>query len=180
LKKILLSLLLLTSLYAESKIYLGSSVGFTNEKFTDDVDAKSSTGVLKLKAGYGDRKLYAIEFSVDYTDNKSKIFSANDGVKYGLNVELVKAFDLDVYVLPFFKAGFGSGSLEIDGQFQDKLHYGSFNLSTGIFIPINEHFDFELGYDYKYVSYEGIDTIADQVSYDSNANTVFFGFNVRY
>ena len=179
-KKIILSLLLLTSLYADSKIYLGSSYGFFNEKFSDGIDAKSSSGVLKLKAGYGNREQYAIEFSVDYIDNKSNIFSTNDGMKYGLNIEFVKAFDLDIYILPFFKVGFGSGSLEIDRQFQDKLHYGSFNLSTGIFIPINEHFDFELGYDYKYLSYEGIDTIAKQISYDSNVNTAYFGFNIRY
>lgn len=179
-KKIILFLLLFTSLYSDSKVYIGSSYGYCNEEFNGNADAQSSTDMAKIKVGYGDRESYAIEFSLDYINNQSKIFSDNDSEKYGINVEFVKAFDLDIYVNPFFKAGFGAGFVDIQRELQQKLNYSSFNLGLGMFIPINEHFDLELGYDYKSTSYEAIDTIVDQVRFSSKTNTIYFGFNVRF
>lgn len=180
-KKTILSLLLLANLYADnSQIYLGLSGGYYNESFTDGVDAKSSSYTSKLKVGYGDRDAYAVEFSLDYMDNKSNIFSSSDGSKTGMNVELLKAFDFDTFINPFFKAGFGAGFFSIDTKLQQTLHYGSYNLGAGFFIPLNKSFDFEVSYDYKAITYEGLDTIANSVSYKSNLNAISFGFNVRY
>jgi len=187
LKKIILFLLLITSLYSDTKLYLGASYGYFNEEFThavdaqgNGVDAQSTTGAAKFKVGYGVREAYAIEFSLDYIDNKSKIFSDEDGAKYAFNLDFVKAFDLDIYVNPFFKAGFGAGFLDINRVTQKTLNYGSYNLGLGMFIPIDEYFDFEVGYDYKNLSYESINTVAQKLSYESNVNVIYFGFNVRY
>ena len=180
-KKIVLFLLIVSSTYAEDlKLYVGSSIGLYNETFTDNVDAKSSSYDVKFKVGYGNQKGYAIEFSIDYIDNKSKIFSYDDDTKYGFNVELLKAFDWDIYVYPFFKAGFGAGFLDINRVTQKTLNYGSYNLGIGMFIPVDKNFDFEIGYDYKYISYEGIDLIASTNKYKSNFNRAYLGFNVRF
>lgn len=151
-----------------------------DENFIEGNKAQSSSNFMKIKAGYGDRDAYAIEFSIDKLKNESNIFSANDSEKIGLNVELIKAFDFNLFANPFFKAGFGAGYLKIDRATQDTLNYGSFNLGVGFFIPVNPHFDFELAYDYKYMTYEAIDTIARQISYKSNVNSAYFGFNVRF
>ncbi len=178
-KKIALFLLLITSLYSDPKIYIGTSTGYFSESFTT-LEAESSTMLATFKIGYGEQKAYAIEFSVDWVNNKSKIFSSNDGDKYSINVEFVKAFDLHRYVNPFFKAGFGAGNLKVDREFQDRLNFGSFNLGAGLFIPIDEHFDFELGYTYKYLTYEKLNTIVNIISHESHANTAYAGFNVRF
>lgn len=180
-KKTILFLLLLTSVYADnSQIYLGLSSGYYNESFTDGVDAKSSSYMSKLKIGYGDRDAYAVEFSLDYMDNQSNIFSSSDGSKTGMNVELLKAFDFNTFFNPFFKAGFGAGFLSIDTKMQQTLHYGSYNLGAGFFVPLNKSFDFELTYDYKAITYEELDTIANSISYKSNLNAISFGINMRY
>lgn len=179
-KKILLFTLLLTSLYSDSKIYIGASYGYFDEQFAGTLDAQSTAETTSIKIGYGDRKAYAVEFYVDRSENKSKIFSNNDRVKYSLNVELIKAFDFGIYINPFVKAGFGTGTLKIDRELQDRLHYGSYNLGVGTFIPINDHFDLEIGYSYKSISYENINYITEQTSYESDINTVYAGFNVRF
>jgi len=180
LKKIILFLFLISSLFAEAKFYTGFGYGMYDENFTDGNKAQSSSSLIKLKAGYGDRSAYAIEFSIDKLKNESNIFSSNDSDKTGLNIELIKAFDFDIYINPFFKAGFGAGYFKVDRELQDTLNYGSFNLGLGFFIPINEHFDLECTYDYKYITYEAIDTIAKQISYKSHLNALYFGFNVRF
>jgi opacity protein-like surface antigen len=182
LKKLLLSTLLLSSLYAESKIFLGTSYGYYSESLTrtDSSETSGSSNMLSIKAGYGDVKAYAIEFSLDYIDNKDALFSQNDGEKYGLNVDLLKAFDFDIYILPYIKAGFGAGILDTelnDGSFK----YGSFNLGLGTFIPINDSLDLELGYNYRYLTYEkDNDTTTNEATPTSHINLIYLGINTRF
>ncbi len=180
-KKIILFSLLLTSLYSDAKIYTGISVGYLNEEFSNASSVTSSAEMAKLKIGYGIKEAYAIEFSFDYLKNESTVFSQDgkkDADKYGINVELVKAFDWGIYVNPYFKAGFGAGYLELEEASQDSMNYGSFNFGLGLFIPLNEHFDFEIGYDYKYVSYEKFEATGADIN--SNMNGAFLGLNTRF
>ncbi len=184
-KNILILLLLITSLYsyddgADAKIYTGINVGYFNESFGEDLDAQSSTMMSSFKVGYGVQTAYAVEFSVDWVKNKSSIFSNNDKDKYSINVDFIKAFDIYKYLNPFFKAGFGTGSLKIDREVQYKLAFGSFNVGAGVFIPLNESFDFEIGYNYRYLSYEKLDTIVNIIAHESHVNYAYAGFNVRF
>jgi hypothetical protein len=168
-----------TALYADAKLYFGVAYANISEKF-DNLNAKSSSDAIKVKVGYGIREAYAIEFSVENVKNESKIFSTKDDDKYGANIELIKAFDLDTFIYPYFKAGFGAGRMDINRELQDKLNYGSFNFELGTFIAVNEHLDFELGYGYKKISYESIDTVVAETEYKSTAGTLYIGFNTRF
>jgi hypothetical protein len=176
---ILIFILLSSSLYADAKIYLGLSYANVNEKFTD-VEAESSSDALRIKLGYGEIDAYAIELSVDSMKNESNVFSNNDGDKYALNIELVKSFDLDTFIYPYFKAGFGAGYVDIERELQSRLNYGSFNFEVGTFLQINEHLDFELGYNYKTISYESINMLSEELKYESKSTTLYFGFNTRF
>jgi len=179
LKKITLFLLLISSLYSDPMLYLGLGHGYYEERYTD-VDAQSSNTMNTFKIGYGDRKAYAIELSLQNLKNSAKIFSLNDSDKNTININLIKAFNFDLLPIPFFRTGIGAGVFDIDGQFQKTLHFSSFNLGLGMFIPINESFDFELSYTQKFISYEGIDTITEDVSYESTMSITNFGFNIRF
>ena len=111
-KKIILFSLLLTSiLYSDAKIYMGVGGGVYNETLDNTASTSISANMARIKVGYGDREAYAIEFSVDYVDNSETLLDINgtvaDGPRYGMNVELIKAFDFDIYINPFVKAGFG-------------------------------------------------------------------------
>lgn len=183
-KKLLLFLLLLTSLSAQEQVYCGITSFYTQENFTN-LEAKNVALRTKVKIAYGDIKSYAVEFSIESMKNSSKIFSAPgvntlDGDMLGFNIELLKSFDLDIYVYPFIRAGFGTGAMDIKRELQSSLSYGSFNLSSGLFIPIYSDVDLELGYEYRSISYESIDTIIAKTSYKSNSNSFYFGFNVRF
>ena len=181
-KKLLPLLLFISSLlYAEAKIYLGTGYAYNSEtvKYNGSEDTISNDA-LRLKIGYGDRKAYAIEFSFDYVDNKSSIFDSGDGKKYGFNIELLKAWDFDIYINPFVKAGFGAGYLETPADLNNgSLTYGSWNLGTGFFIPVNEHFDVEIAYEYKNVSYQKLDNSLS-IKPTSQLNIGYIGVNFRY
>ena len=184
-KKIILSLLLFSSfLFADSKAYFGLAYGTVEENFKTANATSSSPEALNIKFGYGIRKAYAIEVSLEYVANESKIFSTGDaefdGDKYSMNIELVKSFDLDIYILPYLKAGFGTGIMKIDRVLDDSLSFGSFNLGTGIFISINDNLDFEIEYKYKSFSYEGLDLIASSITHTSFSHSAYFGLNIRY
>jgi len=172
-------------LYSDAKIYMGVGGGVYNETLDDTASSSISANMARIKVGYGIREAYAIEFSVDYVDNSEKLLDVNgtvaDGPRYALNVELIKAFDFDIYINPFIKAGFGMGYTEttVDGA-EDSLSYGSFNLGLGTYIPINEHLDIELGYDYKYISYQRIKQSSEENALKSMAHTGYIGVNIRY
>ncbi len=161
---------------------MGVNYGVFSENFSD-IDAKSSSDIVTLKIGYGDIKAYAVEFSFDYMQNNSKIFSStdvsSDGDKIGFNINLLKSFDLN-YLYPFIKIGFGAGSLTIERALQDTLSYGSFQGSVGTYIPLSESFDIELGYELRHTSYESINTVVANTSYSSLINIAYFGINYRY
>lgn len=183
-KKILLISLLVTSLFAEAKIYMGVGGGYTNESFSDSKISSSSAPMARVKIGYGDINAYAVEFSFDYLKNDTNVFSTTgeDSDKYALNIELVKAFDFDIFINPFFKAGFGAGYFTINHDEQSSIKYGSLNLGAGFFIPINEHLDIEVAYDYKYISYEKLTDSEGKIllDADSHLNGLYVGVNVRF
>lgn len=180
-KKIILFLLLITTLFADARPYIGTHIGVYNESFSD-IDATSSSTMANISIGYGERKSYAVEFSLDYLSSDAQIFSTagKDGNKLGFNVSLIKAFDFDIYILPFIKAGFGSGAQKIDRKLQDALSYGSFQLTLGTYVPLCKHFDMEVGYEVRHLSYESIDLGATKPSYGSAMNTLYLGINYRY
>ena len=172
-------------LYSDAKIYMGVGGGTYSETLDDTDSTTISANMARIKIGYGDREAYAIEFSVDYVDNSEKFIDINgtvaDGPRYGLNVELVKAFDFGIYINPFVKAGFGMGYTEITiNGAEDSLSYGTFNLGLGTYIPINEHLDLELGYDYKYISYQRLEQSNEATTLKSMAHTGYIGVNVRF
>lgn len=161
---------------------MGAGYGLHDETVTlyDDTENSISANMATFKVGYGIREAYAIEFSVDYVDNAEKLFKIDDGVKYCMNVELIKAFDFGIYINPFVKVGFGMGYMETTVKENDKsLSFGTYNLGLGTFIPINEHLDIELAYNYKYISYQKSDNLEDD-SETSMANIGYVGLNVRF
>jgi opacity protein-like surface antigen len=176
LKKIAIILLFISSLYGDAKIYTGASYGYLNETFSNENAKANAVDVSKIKIGYGDREGYAVEFSVDYSNTDSDYLSTEDSPRYAINVDLVKAFDFDIYINPFFKAGIGTGYL--DSTQNGNLTFGSFKIGAGTFIPVTEYLDFELGYEYKYISYEKIQSATE--SELSDVNIVYAGFNVRF
>ncbi|MFK5938645.1 MAG: outer membrane beta-barrel protein [Sulfurimonas sp.] len=178
-KKIILFSLLITSLYSDAKIYIGANIGGYLEQL-DSGSTSATTQMISLKAGYGDIKAYAVEFSVDYINNKTDLFAQGDGVKYGMNVSLLKSFDFDLFFIPFVKAGFGAGKMDSNAKTnKNSLAYGSFNLGIGSFIPLSDSFDLEVGYDYRAVTYEKADSALSSIS-KSNVNLLYAGFNYRF
>lgn len=183
-RQILLFLLLISSLYSRDAFYIGTSYGYYQENFST-IKATNSAGISKIKVGYGSIKSYAIEFSLDYLQNSSKVFTsatniATDGDKIGFNIGLIKAFDFDISLYPFVRVGFGTGFFDIKRELQSSLSYGSFNLCTGAFIPISKSIDLEFGYEYRRISYQSIDTIKTKYRVSSNANIAYLGLNIRF
>jgi len=176
--KLILSLLLLTPLFADAKIYMGIGAGVHHEHLKSNGDDTLSP-MMSIKAGYGDIKAYAVEFSVDYVDTTSKTILADGGPRYGFNVSLLKAFDFDIFFNPFIRTGFGAGVLSSKAKAeQNSLSYGSFNLGAGAFIPLSKHFDLEVGYDYRNVTYERVSATANLE--EAHTNVAYFGCNFRY
>jgi len=176
---ILLLFLSFTSLYADAKTYIGVGIARVSEKIDSQVDPIINSEVF-AKIGYGERESYAAEISINYLQNKSKIFLDSDAQKLGFNIALMKAYDFGIYVNPFLKAGFGAGTLKTDVDTNNQsLTYGSFDLGTGFFIPLSNQVDLELGYRYQFVSYEKIDLTSSDIP-SSYISGLYLSYNIRF
>lgn len=176
---LILLFLSFTSLYADSKTYIGVGIARVSEKIDSQVNPIINSEVF-AKIGYGERDGYAAEISLNYLQNRSKIVSNSDAQKLGFNIALIKAYDFGIYINPFLKAGFGAGTLKTDADTTNQsLTYGSFDLGTGFFIPLSNQVDLELGYRYQFVNYEKIDLTSSK-SPSSYISGVYLGFNLRF
>jgi len=172
---------LITSVYAnnsDAKVYVGASIGYLNESFSESNYDSLSTQVANIKVGYGVINSYAVELSFDYIPNNKNSFSTNDKDRYGINLELIKAFDFDMFFYPFFKTGFGAGYMDIATTNNDSLSYSSYNLGFGCFIPLDKQFDVEVGYRYKFTSYEKVSEGTKSIN--SHVNMGYVGLNMRF
>jgi len=201
LRNIILFILLSTSLFAGATTYMGYAFGINNEAFSKGSDETVTSDMMKLKFGYGIRDAYAIELSVQKTNNKaSNIIDASanpiqikENTKYSVNIEFVKSWDLGIYILPLVKAGFGAGFIDISAQGKNlqgdpvpvsSLSFGSFNIGTGFYIPMGKHFDFEVIYDYRYQSYQNLDASTTSTQkgpeFESQVHIGYIGLNYRF
>ncbi len=182
-KKLILLLTFLSSLYSfqyNAKFYIGLGGGVQSENFSDESDASNTPYYGSIKFGYGDIRAYAVEFVLNYIDNKSNIFSPNDQSRYGMDVMLLKAFNLSEYAYPYFRAGFGAGEMKASRQLEDKIAYSSYNIGGGVFVPIGYGFDLEVNYEYRYTSYQSVDFIYETYKLTSHVNQFYMGVNYRF
>ncbi len=186
-KKFILLLLLISSctLFAKTDVYVGfglSRVKETLDPYLSYIPEQKSVdnSELAMKIGYGKRDSYAVELSLNYLQNHSKVYADGDAQKLGFNVSLLKAYDFDIYVNPYLKAGFGAGMFKSDvDAVNQSLTYGNFHLGGGIFIPLSSQMDVELAYEYRFISYEKID-LEDSSNPKSHINALYAGFNIRF
>lgn len=183
-KKLLSIFLFFTSLYGfqyDAKFYMGVGGGVQNESITDtNYDASNSPAFASIKFGYGDIRAYAIELVLHYIDNKSNLFSTNDGIRYGGDVMFLKAFNFTDILYPYVRAGFGAGEAQVERKFESKLAYSSYNMGGGVFFPLTKHIDLEAAYEYRYTSYQSIDLVSDKLHLRSHINQLYFGVNYRF
>ena len=159
---------------------MGAGYGYVNEKVSGSNAKSASNNEGKIKIGYGERDAYAVEFSLYYIDNTNHLLSADDKEKYGFDITLMKAWDLDIYALPFVRVGFGSGKMTSSAREGKKaIMYGSFNGALGVLLPLSKHIDIELAYEYKGLSYQKVNP--DVSSYDkSKQQELYSGINFRF
>ena len=176
LKKITLILLFLVTLaQGDAKLYMGTGLGYANVKANPANSSQEETfseDLVRLKFGYGDREAYGVEFSLDYINSDPK--------KYAFDVSLIKAFDWNIYVNPFVKAGFGGGVLDNRDNENQSLTYGNFHAGAGVYVPLGEHFELELSYEYKNRSYQREDEESTTESRSAHINYGYLGINFRY
>lgn len=180
-KILLLFFTIFAPLFAQAQLYIGSNIGYQYEIFyANNKKAFNNAQNITLKAGYGDISNYGVELSLDYTKNNSNIISTNDSDRFGFNIDILKAFDFDIFFNPYIKAGFGSGYMEVDRTGSSSITYGSFNVGGGLFIPISKHLDLEFGYVYKHLSYENINLLDEIQKPTAQQQTSYAGFNFRF
>ena len=163
---------------------LGGIVGSESFSVKNPGEGEQTTSAIlqgvQFKAGYGDIRGYAVELDVGYGRYDKNIFSDKDTDYIYFDISLIKAFDFDIGVYPFFKLGFGTGELEVRRTVTKSLSSGSFFGGVGIYLPVGYGFDLEASAIYRDKSWEGLDMVGTEVKTSSNLIEPYVGVNYRF
>lgn len=195
-KKVLVGCLVssMLSVAAVADVYVGVEYGSAKNTTTLDV------------SGYG-----TIEGDNDYSDVKFKIGTGTDGgVKFQgtlslisydetvfddtnkdlmeFGVDFMKEFEVSPSFYPFIKAGFGVGSMTVDGYSEDSIVTVSFNLGAGISYKATENIYVIGGVDYvarkwqdiEYSGYNGYYYETITLSTSDSAMKPYIGINYKF
>ncbi len=187
-KKIfLISILCSSFVFADAKVYIGVLGGSSSETYSKPTSRTTTSPAAKVILGYGNYKSYSIELGWIYNQNSQNYFSNNgskDGVKYSLDLNLVKAFDLGGRIYPFFKLGIGGGYLNTDittsSSEVKSLNFSSFDAGGGFTYLLSKSFSCELALTYKHRNYQKIDQASSGQSIASNVFTTLVGVIYRF
>jgi hypothetical protein len=186
--KRLLTLLLgvLTCVSAEPTVHIGLGTAGGSETFSvknpgqDAQEEHAALQTVQLKAGYGDIRAYAVELDLGYGRYDKNIFSNKDTDYIYFDLSLIKAFDFDWGLYPFFKLGFGTGELEVRRTLTNSVSSGSFFGGVGFYWPVAFGFDLELSAIYRDKSWEDLDMVGAQVESESGIVEPYLGINYRF
>jgi len=173
-------------LHANPTFYLGAGSIGGSESFTvknPGVKAEQTQALIsgvQFKAGYGERRAYAVEFDLGYARYDKNIFSDEDTDYYYFDLSLIKAFDFGVGFYPFFKLGYGTGELEIRRTLTNSISSGSFFGGIGTFVPLFESIDLEISALYRVKSWEDLDLMGAYVETSSHLFEPYIGLNFRF
>ncbi len=176
-----LLLILLTTLFAEHKGYVGFSIEDSTELFIlDGKTIDASAPQYKVKGGFGDIDGYAVEASFSYMDYQTNVFSDNDKKALMLDISLFKGWDLGHNLYPYLDVGIGMGDMKVDRQLEKSLTFSSFNAGGGLRYVISDTYDFDIGVNYKRRTWETISLIASKINVTSHLVNPYFGINYHF
>lgn len=174
------------ALQAAPGVYLGLGGVSTTEYFTvknpgtASREDKAMLQAVQVKAGYGDITAYAVELDFGYGYYDKNIFSVDDSYYIYADLSLIKAFDFDIGVYPFFKLGFGTGELEIRRSTADSVSSGNFFGGIGFYWPLAWGFDLEASAVYRAKSWEDLWMVGAVTESSSHTVEPYVGFNYRF
>ncbi|MHC3995002.1 outer membrane beta-barrel protein [Thiomicrolovo sp. ZZH C-3] len=183
---LVITALCLGVLHADATLHfgLGGIAGSENFRVENPGTADRTTTAMlqgvQFKAGYGDIRSYAVELDLGYGRYDKNIFSDTDSDYIYFDISLIKAFDFDWGVYPFFKLGFGSGELEVRRTVTKSVSSGSFFGGIGGYLPLGAGFDLEASVIYRAKSWEDLDMISNQTETSSSIFEPYVGINYRF
>lgn len=153
--KILLSLLTscMISGVAMADMYVGVEYGAAKNKTTMDDGSSSFTGDndysdVKLKIGTGDDGGIKGQMTLSFVSFDEAIFDNKNSDLVELGFDVIKEFEVTKEFYPFIKAGFGVGSMSVEGYSESSIREVSFNVGAGVSYKVVDHLYLIAGVDY--------------------------------
>ena len=181
---ILLFSLFIGSLSADAKVFIGLKTALTNETYEvnyrgQDESVDVSALAYGVKLGYGNIRSYALEVSFLAQKFDKNVFSDSDSVNYLIDFDLIKSFDFGFDLLPFIKAGFGTGEMYVNRNIETYVNNGYFKIGGGVYYTFYDVVDIELGTVYFNSSWTSLD-LGSELKSTSNGYRPYGAINVRF
>lgn len=154
-KKIVLAAMITSGLMAaDSGSYIGVEYGAANNTVNRSGALVSSVSVennykdIKVKVGGGTDGGWKSQGTMSLISYDKAIFDATNKDLMEFGFDIIKEFEVTSSVYPFIKAGFGAGSMSVEGYTKDSIVAVSFNVGAGISYKVVDHLYLLAGVDY--------------------------------
>lgn len=154
-KKLLFGLVIssMISSVAIADMYVGIEYGFAKNETTIDDGGFSFSGDnnykdIKLKVGAGNDGEFKGQMTLSFVSFDEAVFDGENSNLIELGFDVIKEFEVTKEFYPFLKAGFGVGSMSVDGYEESNIYEMSFNVGAGISYKAVDHLYLIGGVDY--------------------------------
>lgn len=153
-KKIVLATLVASGLMAaDSGLYIGLDYGSAKNTTKQEMSAFSFSGDndysdIKLKLGTGTDGGVKFQGTISRKSFQEAVFDDKNKDLTEFGLDIIKEFEVSSSVYPFIKAGFGVGSMSVEGYTKDSVVAVSFNVGAGISYKVVDHLYLIAGVDY--------------------------------
>ncbi|OCL84528.1 outer membrane protein [Arcobacter porcinus] len=186
-----LSSLLISSLYADKKNYIGLQYGLAINQFNikhdndkDKFSDKSNVSKLVLGQDLGDLNYLQIYYEqAKYSNNNLELFTKNQKQKE-FGFEWIKKDIASNDLLPFAKIGVGIASMKLNELLsqKDEIYAFSLTIGAGIDLKTTDNLSFYIGVDYNYKKWENFKDTLNISEFKTTQNNIkpYLGLNLKF
>ncbi|OCL81679.1 hypothetical protein AAW30_01772 [Arcobacter porcinus] len=186
-----LSSLLISSLYADKKNYIGLQYGLAINQFNikhdndkDKFSDKSNVSKLVLGQDLGDLNYLQIYYEqAKYNNNNLELFTKNQKQKE-FGFEWIKKDIASNDLLPFAKIGVGIASMKLNELLsqKDEIYAFSLTIGAGIDLKTTDNLSFYIGVDYNYKKWENFKDTLNISEFKTTQNNIkpYLGLNLKF
>ncbi|OCL89070.1 outer membrane protein [Arcobacter porcinus] len=185
-----LSSLLISSLYADKKNYIGLQYGLAINQFNikhdndkDKFSDKSNVSKLVLGQDLGDLNYLQIYYEQAKYNNNLELFTKNQKQKE-FGFEWIKKDIASNDLLPFAKIGVGIASMKLNELLsqKDEIYAFSLTIGAGIDLKTTDNLSFYIGVDYNYKKWENFKDTLNISEFKTTQNNIkpYLGLNLKF
>ena len=176
----------LLSIHLSADMYVGIDMLSSKNTFTVDVNGLGSASVdddskaFKLKIGSSNSDGWRYQGYYLRETYDVPVFDATNDALNEIGLDVIKGFEVTPEFSPFLQAGFGIGSMSINGYSESSILEYNLKVGAGLMYKITQSIEAIVGADYQYRAWQDIQVGTVTISTSEKSTKLYAGLNYHF